>query len=180
MYPKTIMSCLLGLSLLAGGEAAAQATKQLVEMDDKVAVGQVEFLVHRYPAEKDGYPTEYRARLMFERPDWFELVLLDNDKGQQVLRRLEGKASDPKAPLGVLARALLQGAGELGRHFDIHDVARPGKAQPLDAARLDPRAWGSEVATSTVWLHQGKVTGMELVLHDGTRFFLAVLSQDLG
>ena len=44
MYPKTIMSCLFGLSLLAGGEAAAQATRQLAEMDGKVAVGQVEFL----------------------------------------------------------------------------------------------------------------------------------------
>lgn len=180
MYPRKLVPFLLGACLLAGGEAAAQATKQLAEVDSQATVGEVEFLVHRYPAKEDGYPTEYRARLAFERPDWFELVLLETGKDGKVLRRFESKASDPKAPLGVLARALLGGAGELQRHFDLVDVARAGKAQPLEAARLDPRAFGSEIATATAWLYQGKVTGVELVLHDGTRFFLAVVAQALG
>lgn len=180
MFTRKFIPCLLALSLLPCGQALAQAGEQLAAIDKSVGAGKVEFLVHRYPAKEDGYPTEYRARLAFERPDWFELVLLDKDKGQEVLRRFEGKASDPKAPLGVLARALLGAPGELRRQFDLVDVAHAGKAQPLEAARLDPRAFGSEIATATAWLYQGEVTGLELILHDGTRFFLAVLAQDLG
>lgn len=180
MFTRKLIPCLLALSLLPCGQALAQAGERLAAIDKAVAVGKVEFLVHRYPAKKDGLPTEYRARLAFERPDWFELVLLEAGKGDKVLSRIDGKASDPKAPLGVLARALLGGAGELQRHFDIVDVARAGKAQPLEAARLDARAFGSEIASATAWLYKDELTGLELVLDDGTRLFLAVLAQDLG
>lgn len=179
MFTRKLTPYLLALSLLPCSQALAQAGEQLAAIDKSVGAGKVEFLVHRYPAEKDGYPTEYRAQLAFERPDWFELVLLDG-KGQEVLRRFEGKASDPKEGLGVLARAMLGDGGELNRYFDLVDVAHAGKAQPLEAARLDPRAFGSEIASATAWLYRGRLTGLELILHDGTRFFLAVMAQDLG
>ncbi len=111
---------------------------------------------------------QYRAELGFKRPGDYALLLYD----------MKGNKLDPgKLALGPVAEALLGDIGGLDRYFRLGDVARP-KGHPLDAVRLDARVFGAEVSRANVWLFEGKLTGIELLLHDGTRVFLSVLGYE--
>lgn len=165
-FPKSLIA-LLALATLPG-VAAAQAAKDLASMEKELVAGHVEFLVHRYPAGKDESPVQYRAELAFKRPGDYALLLYD----------MKGNKLDPgKLPLGPVAEAMLGDIGGLDRYFRLGDIARP-KGYPLDAVRLDARVFGAEVSRANAWLFEGKLTGIELLLHDGTRVFLSVLGYE--
>lgn len=184
----------LGLALALGAPSAraASASAQLQALDKATYSGDVSVSVDLYdPPKKDGRhgtPARYRATLLFERPDRFRLVLRPGDKDEfravaeaGIVRwydkatGLSGKDEAAKVT-DPIALALLGSAGELLRFTSVREVALP-KGAKLAGARLVQKTWGSGLQSGMAWFgSDGRATGFEFVMVDGTKVFVSVLA----
>lgn len=195
MNPIRSLSCIaLALTLTLGSAlsaSAGSATAQLQYLDKTSYSGSLDVSVDLYdPPEKPGQyvaPKRYPAKLLFERPDRFRLVLRPGAKDEfiavaqgGIVRWLDratgisgkeeaGKVTDP------LALALLGSAGELLRFSASKDLVLP-KGSKLSGARLQPNTWGTGIEQGLAWFSSdGKLAGFEFLLADGTKVFVSVL-----
>lgn len=195
MNPIRSLSCIaLALTLTLGSTlsaSAGSATAQLQYLDKTSYSGSLDVSVDLYdPPTKPGQyvaPKRYPAKLLFERPDRFRLVLRPGAKDEfiavaqgGIVRWLDratgisgkeeaGKVTDP------LALALLGSAGELLRFSASKDLVLP-KGSKLSGARLQPNTWGTGIEQGLVWFSSdGKLVGFEFLLADGTKVFVSVL-----
>ena len=189
------LSCIaLALTLTLGSALSAHAgsaTAQLQYLDKTSYSGYLDVSVDLYdPPKKPGQyaaPKRYPAKLLFERPDRFRMVLRPGEKDEfiavaegGIVRWLDratgisgkeeaGKVTDP------LALALLGSAGELLRFSASKDLVMP-KGSKISGARLQPNTWGSGVEQGLAWFSsEGKPIGFEFLLADGTKVFISVL-----
>ena len=189
------LSCIaLALTLTLGSALSAHAgsaTAQLQYLDKTSYSGYLDVSVDLYdPPKKPGQyaaPKRYPAKLLFERPDRFRMVLRPGEKDEfiavaegGIVRWLDratgisgkeeaGKVTDP------LALALLSSAGELLRFSASKDLVMP-KGSKISGARLQPNTWGSGVEQGLAWFSsEGKPIGFEFLLADGTKVFISVL-----
>ena len=195
MNPIRSLSCIaLALTLTLGAALSAHAgsaTAQLQYLDKTTYSGHLDVSVDLYaPPKKPGQyeaPKRYPAKLLFERPDRFRLVLRPGEKDEfiavaegGIVRWLDratgisgkeeaGKITDP------LALALLGSAGELLRFSASKDLVLP-KGSKISGARLQPNTWGSGVEEGLAWFSSdGKPIGFEFLLADDTKVFVSVL-----
>ena len=195
MNPIRSFSCIaLALTLTLGSAlsaSAGSATAQLQYLDKTSYSGALDVSVDLYdPPKKPGQyvaPKRYPAKLLFERPDRFRLVLRPGAKDEfiavaqgGIVRWLDratgisgkeeaGKVTDP------LALALLGSAGELLRFSASKDLVLP-KGSKLSGARLQPNTWGTGIEQGLAWFSSdGKPVGFEFLLADGTKVFVSVL-----
>jgi outer membrane lipoprotein-sorting protein len=195
MNPIRSLSCIaLALTLTLGSAlsaSAGSATAQLQYLDKTSYSGSLDVSVDLYdPPKKPGQyvaPKRYPAKLLFERPDRFRLVLRPGAKDEfiavaqgGIVRWLDratgisgkeeaGKVTDP------LALALLGSAGELLRFSASKDLVLP-KGSKLSGARLQPNTWGTGIEQGLAWFSSdGKLVGFEFLLADGTKVFVSVL-----
>ena len=176
------------VSLPAHAQSAAGA---LSTLDKTTYSGRLDVVVSLYaPTGKpgiDGKPQQYPAQILFERPDRYRLTLRPGEKDAFVAvaeagivrwidygTGLSGKdATD--AVTDPIAVALLGSAGEMTRYYAMKDQALP-KESDVVGVRLLPRG-PSQVQSGDVWLSRdGKPTGFDFRLTDGTRVFVAVMA----
>lgn len=195
MNPIRSISCIaIALTLTLGSVLSAHAgsaTAQLQYLDKTSYSGYLDVSVDLYAApKKPGQyeaPKRYPAKLLFERPDRFRMVLRPGAKDEfravaegGIVRWLDlatgisgkdeaGKVTDP------LALALLGSAGELLRFSASKDLVMP-KDSKISGARLRPNTWSSGVEQGLAWFSsEGKPIGFEFLLTDGTKVFVSVL-----
>jgi hypothetical protein len=195
MNPIRSLSCIaLALTLTLGSAlsaSAGSATAQLQYLDKTSYSGSLDVSVDLYdPPKTPGQymaPKRYPAKLLFERPDRFRLVLRPGAKDEfiavaqgGIVRWLDratgisgkeeaGKVTDP------LALALLGSAGELLRFSASKDLVLP-KGSKLSGAHLQPNTWGTGIEQGLAWFSSdGKLVGFEFLLADGTKVFVSVL-----
>lgn len=171
---------------------AQSATGYLQTLDKTTVSGSLDVLVDLYPAPdkygKVGQPQRYPAKLLFQRPDRFRMVLYPGQKNEYravaeagIVRWLDlstGFSGKDKidALVDPLAVALLGTAGELARFSGAKDLPL-AKGSKLLGATLTPKGWGSSVTQALVWLStDGKPVGYEFRLADGRKLFVAVLT----
>jgi outer membrane lipoprotein-sorting protein len=182
----------LGTLLAPLSAAFAQsATGYLYTLDKTTWSGALDVRVDLYPAPdkygKVGQAQRYPAKLLFQRPDRFRMVLRPGEKNEYravaeggIVRWLDvatGVSGKDKidALVDPLAVALLGTAGELTRFGGAKDLPL-AKGSKLLGATLAPKGWGSRVTQGLVWLStDGKPVGYEFRLADGRRVFVAVL-----
>ncbi|MBX3712044.1 MAG: hypothetical protein KF800_08810 [Lysobacter sp.] len=183
----------LGTTLAPASAVQAQsATDFLYSLDKTTQSGALEVRVDLYPAPdkygKVGQPERYPAKLLFQRPDRFRMVISPGEKNEyravaeagivrwfDLSTGLSGK-DRTDALVDPLAVALLGTAGELARFSSAKDLPL-AKGSKLLGATLTPKGWGSGVAQGLVWLDtNGRPVGYEFRLADGRRLFVAVLS----
>lgn len=195
MNPIRTLSCVaLALTMTLGAVLSAHAgsaTAQLQALDKTTYSGYLDVSVDLYdPPKKPGQytaPKRYPAKLLFERPDRFRLVLRPGAKDEfitvaegGIVRWLDratgisgkeeaGKVTDP------LALALLGSAGELLRFSASKDLVLP-KNSKISGARLQPNTWDSGVEEGLAWFSSdGKPIGFQFLLNDGAKVFVSVL-----
>lgn len=197
MHITRVLRCALTAMLLAAicipALATEPATGQLVQLDKRLLGGRAVLLVNQYPAASGkppshGVPRTFAAKLLFERPDRFKLVLRPGRKGE---RRIVGEAGKVRwldvssgrsgsAPIekviDPLALVLLGAAGELPRYVALKELA-VGK-QSLTATTLRPHAYGTSVTSAVAWFAKGSIVGLDFTLADGSRVFVSVLRFD--
>jgi outer membrane lipoprotein-sorting protein len=175
-------------SLPAHAQSAASA---LSALDKTTYSGRLDVVVSLYaPTGKpgiDGKPQQYPAQIVFERPDRYRLALRPGEKNAFVAvaeagvvrwidyaTGLSGKdATD--AVTDPIAVALLGSAGEMARYYAMKEQALP-KDSDLVGVRLLPRGPG-QVQSGAAWLSRdGRPTGFDFRMTDGTRVFVAVLA----
>jgi hypothetical protein len=175
-------------SLPAQAQSAADA---LATLDKTTYSGRLDVVVSLYaPTGKpgiDGKPQRYPAQIVFERPDRYRLTLRPGAKNAFVAvaeagivrwidygTGLSGKdATD--AVTDPIAVALLGSAGEMTRYYAMKDQALP-KESDVVGVRLLPRGL-SQVQSGYAWLSRdGKPTGFDFRMIDGTRVFVAVMA----
>ncbi|MBL8262311.1 MAG: hypothetical protein JNM58_07795 [Xanthomonadaceae bacterium] len=171
---------------------AQSATSYLQSLDKSTWSGALDVRVDLYPAPdkygKVGQPQRYPAKLLFQRPDRFRMVLYPGQKNEYravaeagIVRWLDlstGFSGKDRidALVDPLAVALLGTAGELARFSGAKDLPL-AKGSKLLGASLTPKGWGSSVTQGLVWLSSdGQPIGYEFRLADGRRMFVAVLT----
>lgn len=181
---------------MAADSATQQpATQQLVQLDKQLLGGRAVLLVNLYPPASGkppghGAPKTFAAKLLFERPDRFKLVLRPGRKGE---RRIVGEAGKVRwldvssgrsgsAPatkvIDPLALLLLGAAGELPRYAALKELATGKQPQSVTATTLRPRAYGTSVTSAVAWFAKDRVVGLDFTLADGSRVFVSVLRFD--
>jgi len=172
--------------------AVVPASGQLVTLDQQLLSGRAVLLVSRYPkasghSTRHGKAKAFAATLLFERPDRFRLVLHPGRKGERrivgeagkvrwldVSSGKSGSAASEKV-VDPLALLLLGTAGELPRYAALKDLYLGKPPQPMAAATLHPRAYGTSVVRALAWFGGGGITGLDFTLADGSRVFVSVL-----
>lgn len=171
---------------------AQSATDYLQTLDKTTYSGALDVRVDLYPAPdkygKVGQPQRYPAKLLFQRPDRFRMVLYPGAKNEYravaeggIVRWLDlstGLSGKDKidALVDPLAIALLGTAGELARFGGAKNLPL-AKGSKLLGATLTPKGWGSRVTQGLVWLStDGKPVGYEFRFADGRKLFVAVLT----
>lgn len=185
------MLCLILMAGCLPAFANGSASNDLLALDQTTYSGHVDVYIDRYAAPgKDGQlkaPERYPARLLFERPDRFKLVLRPGWKNElrivgeaglvrwlDVSTGLSGKEPAEKVT-DPLALWLLGTAGELLRLGVATDLPRAGKQSTLYAAQLDPDTYGSGVTRAIAWFSNGAPVGMELRFQDESRSFISII-----
>jgi hypothetical protein len=192
---RLFSSIVLGLSLSFGGTSSAHAqsaTEQLKYLDKTTFSGSLDVYVSLYAAPdkngKLGAPQRYPAKLIFERPDRFRLVLRPGAKDEfravaeaGVVRWLDlstgfsGKEAADKVT-DPFALALLGAAGEMLRFAGSKDVTL-SKDSKINGAIITPKTWGATVERGIAWLSSdGRPIGFEFQMRDRSRVFVSVLS----
>lgn len=183
----------LTLSLGTAFSAQAASASDLLRHYDKTTYsGALDVYVDLYAAPdkngKVGAPQRYPAKLLFERPDRFRLVLRPGAKNEfravgeaGIVRWLDlatgfsGKEEADKVT-DPLALALLGTAGEWLRFSAAKDLPVSKNAK-LSGARFDPNAYGSGVESGLAWFDSdGQPVGFEFNMTDRSRVFVAVMS----
>lgn len=171
---------------------AQSATDYLQALDKSTYSGALDVRVDLYPAPdkygKVGQPQRYPAKLLFQRPDRFRMVLYPGAKNEYravaeagIVRWLDlstGLSGKDKidALVDPLAIALLGTAGEFARFGGAKNLPL-AKGSKLLGATLSPKGWGSRVTQGLVWLStDGKPMGYEFRFADGRKLFVAVLT----
>lgn len=171
---------------------AQSATDYLYTLDKTTWSGALDVRVDLYPAPdkygKVGQPQRYPAKLLFERPDRFRMVLRPGAKNEYravaeagIVRWLDlstGISGKDKieALVDPMVIGLLGAAGELARYGGAKDLPL-AKGSKLLGASFTPKGWGSSVAQGLVWLGtDGKPVGYEFRFADGRKLFIAVLA----
>ena len=196
MIRPLLLTLALGLPFSLPADAASPSGKETLALyDQTTASGYLTVQVHRYSAptfDSKGVRTgpkalgTHQATVLFDRPDLFRFVVNPGQKNEfravgdgELLRWLDlstgvfGKEKVDRLA-EPLALALLGTAGELGRMGQTRDVVL-GKGSKFTGARVMPRVFGSRVAVATAWFHEGKPTGFDFEMRDGSRTFVAVL-----
>ncbi|MGN6154001.1 MAG: LolA family protein [Lysobacteraceae bacterium] len=175
-------------SMPAQAQSAADA---LATFDKTTYSGRLDVVVSLYaPTGKpgiDGKPQQYPAQIVFERPDRYRLSLRPGQKNAflavaeaGIVRWIDyatgfsGKdATD--AVTDPIAVALLGSAGEMTRYYAMKEQALP-KESDVIGVQLRPRGL-SQVQSGYAWLSRdGRPTGFDFRMTDGTRVFVAVLA----
>ncbi len=188
-----LSSLALGLALSLGSTLSAHAgsaTDQLVHLDKTLYSGSLDVYVSLYAAPdkngKLGAPQQYAAKLLFERPDRFRLVLRPGAKNEfravadaGIVRWLDlytgvsGKEDADKIT-DPLALALLGNAGELLRFTTSKDLLL-SKGSKISGAKMTPKTWGAGVDGGIAWFSSdGAPIGFEFTMSDGSRVLMAV------
>lgn len=171
---------------------AQSATDYLQALDKSTYSGALDVRVDLYPApdkyDKVGQPQRYPAKLLFQRPDRFRMVLYPGAKNEYravaeagIVRWLDlstGLSGKDKidALVDPLAIALLGTAGEFARFGGAKNLPL-AKGSKLLGATLSPKGWGSRVTQGLVWLStDGKPMGYEFRFADGRKLFVAILT----
>lgn len=189
---QSLFALLFSAAACASLPAQAQsAADTLATLDKTTYSGRLEAVVSLYaPTGKpgiDGKPQQYPAQIVFERPDRYRLTLRPGEKNAFVAVAEAGivrwidyatgfSGKDTiEAVTDPIAVALLGSAGEMTRYYAMKDQALP-KESDVVGARLLPRGL-SQVQSGYAWLSRdGKPTGFDFRLTDGTRVFVAVMA----
>ncbi|GEM_PF-749877 len=195
LYSIPLCSIALALTMTLGATFSAQAASasDLLRYYDKTTYsGALDVYVDLYAAPdkngKVGAPQRYPAKLLFERPDRFRLVLRPGAKNEfravseaGIVRWLDlatgfsGKEEADKVT-DPLALALLGAAGELMRFSAAKDLP-VSKGTKLSGARFDPKSYGSGVESGLAWFgSDGQPVGFEFNMTDRSRVFVAVMT----
>lgn len=193
IHAPFVAALALGALLAPSSAAHAQsATDYLYALDKSTWSGALDVHIDLYPAPdksgKVGQPQRYPAKLLFQRPDRFRMVLHPGAKNEyravaeagivrwlDMATGLSGK-DKTEALVDPVVVGLLGTAGELARYGGAKDLPLP-KGSKLLGATLAPKGWGSSVTQGQVWLStDGKPAGYEFRLADGRRVFIAVLA----
>ena len=188
---RTCIAAVLAFAAFAPPHADAQsAADALTALDKTTYSGRLDVVVSLYaPTGKpgvDGKPQQYPAQIVFERPDRYRLALRPGAKDgfravaeAGVVRWIDDatglSGKDATAALtDPIAVALLGSAGELSRYYGLKEQAT-GKDSDQIGVRLVPNGL-TNVQTGYVWLSRdGRPTGFDFRMNDGTRVFVAVM-----
>jgi hypothetical protein len=192
---RSLSSIALGLSLSLGAALSAHAgsaTAQLQYLDKTTYSGSLDVYVDLYAAPdkngKLGAPQRYPAKLLFERPDRFRMVLRPGAKDEfravaeagtvrwlDLNTGLSGKDAIDKI-IDPLAVALLGAAGELLRFAGSKDLVL-SKDSKISGAAITPNAWGTTVERGLAWFSSdGQPIGFEFQMRDRSKVFVSVLT----
>ena len=188
---RTCIATVLAVAALASLPAHAQsAASTLSTLDKTTYSGRLDVVVSLYaPTGKpgiDGKPQQYPAQIVFERPDRYRLALRPGAKDEfravaeaGIVRWIDYatgfSGKDATAALtDPIALALLGSAGELTRYYGLKEQP-VGKESDQFGVRLIPNS-PTNVQTGYAWLSRdGRPTGFDFRLTDGTRVFVAVM-----
>lgn len=192
---RVLIAATLALGLVSAPFAAClaqSATSYLQSLDKSTWSGALDVRVDLYPAPdkygKVGQPQRYPAKLLFQRPDRFRMVLYPGQKNEYravaeagIVRWLDlstGVSGKDRieALVDPVVIGLLGAAGELTRYGGAKDLPL-AKGSKLLGATFTPKGWGSSVTQALVWLStDGKPVGYEFRFADGRKLFVAVLA----
>jgi hypothetical protein len=192
---RSLSAIALGLSLSLGAALSAHAgsaTNQLSYLDKTTYSGSLDVYVDLYAAPdkygKLAAPKRYPAKLIFERPDRFRLVLRPGAKDEfravasagevrwlDLATGFSGKDATDKIT-DPLAVALLGSAGELLRFAGSKDLVL-SKDSKISGAVITPKSWGTGVERGLAWFSSaGQPIGFEFQMTDRTKVFISVLT----